>query len=90
MLPSGDVVLSCRVVIDRPVRDRGPQGRVRVDALDCSIWSATLRRRMSTWVDGDVVEVTGVLRRRFWQTGSGAQSRIEVEVRKAKRLARAS
>jgi single-strand DNA-binding protein len=28
----------------------------------------------------DVVEIEGALRRRFWQTGSGSASRVEVEV----------
>jgi len=34
-LPSGDVVVACRLVVDRrPVRTSGPGSNVRVDTLD--------------------------------------------------------
>ncbi len=84
-LPSGDDVLTFRVIVDRPKRDRGPSGRVRVDALECSVWQASLARRIESWEEGDVIEVAGVLRRRFWRGGAGANSRIEVEVKTARR-----
>lgn len=84
-LPSGDDVLRFRVIVDRPVRDRGPSGSVRVDALECSVWRSGLADRIAGWDDGEPIEVTGVLRRRFWHSGSGANSRIEVEVRSARR-----
>ena len=84
-LPSGDEVMSFRVIVDRPTRDRGPSGSVLVDTLDCSVWQRTLIRRFQAWEDGDVIEVSGLLRRRFWQGGGGVNSRIEVEVRSARR-----
>lgn len=84
-LPSGDDVVNFRVIVDRPVRDRGPSGSVRVDALECSVWQRTLAHRIESWEEGDAIEVRGVLRRRFWRVGEGASSRIEVEVTSARR-----
>lgn len=87
-LPSGVQVLSFRVIVDRPPRDRGPSGSVRVDALDCCVWTSRLITRIEAWNDGDQIEVGGVLRRRFWQTGVGPNSRVEVEVKSARRQQR--
>lgn len=85
VLPSGADLLSFRVIVDRPARDRGPSGSVRVDALDCCVWQSRLARRIDSWEDGDEIEVTGVLRRRFWHKGGAPASRVEVEVRSARR-----
>jgi single-strand DNA-binding protein len=60
-----------------------------VDTLDCAAWSAGVRRTARGLHAGDVVEVTGALRKRFWRTGSGPSSRTEVEVRRVRRLSRA-
>jgi single-strand DNA-binding protein len=84
-LPSGDVVVSVRVVVDREGRTRKPP---YVDTIDCAAWSARARRSVRSWQDGDVVAIEGALRRRFWRSGSGAQSRYEVEIRSAQRLSR--
>ncbi|MBM3689814.1 MAG: hypothetical protein FJW80_09230 [Actinobacteria bacterium] len=35
VLPSGDEAVTFRVVVARAPRDRGPSGRVSVDAIDC-------------------------------------------------------
>lgn len=91
-LPSGDVIVTWRLVVDRPAGSRPvPQGvrQSTVDTLDCVAWRNGARRTASTLVAGDVVSVTGALRRRFWRAGAGAVSRCEVEVAKVKRLARA-
>jgi single-strand DNA-binding protein len=87
-LPSGDVVVSFRVVVERPPprRERGPT----VDTIDCNAWLGKVRRTVLAWSPGDVVEVTGALRRRFWRAGAGAASRTEVEVLRARRLAKAA
>jgi single-strand DNA-binding protein len=87
VLPSGAPLLSFRVIVDRPPRDRGPSGLVRVDALECCVWRVALARRIENWDDGEPIEVHGVLRRRFWQSGAGLASRVEVEVRSARRVA---
>lgn len=85
VLPSGDRVTTFRVVVDRDARDRGPSGRVRVDALECSAFAAAVRRRVEAWPEGTVVEVRGRLRRRFWRGASGPSSATEVEVRSMRR-----
>ncbi len=76
-LPSGDLLVTARVVVARP------EGGV--DALDCAVWPAGLRRRVLSWPDGTRVEVTGSLRRRFFRTPVGAASRYEVHVQRIRR-----
>ena len=59
-LPSGDVVSTWRVVVDRPPPTRTDRGRpVLVDTLDCAAWAAGVRRRCARLEPGDVVEVQG-------------------------------
>ncbi|MGI8524435.1 MAG: single-stranded DNA-binding protein [Nocardioides sp.] len=86
-LPSGDVVVTFRVTVRRP---EGHATRQTVDAVDCAAWASRPRRSVGTWRVGDVVEVSGALRRRFFQTGSGAASRCEVEVASARVIRRAA
>ena len=94
-LASGDEVASFRLIVRReaprrPVRPTSPRGPV-VDTVDCSAWTAALRRTVCGWEPGDVVEVHGALRRRFWRSpGGGPASRYEVEVFSAHRVRRAS
>ncbi|HTW20754.1 MAG TPA: single-stranded DNA-binding protein [Mycobacteriales bacterium] len=84
VLPSGDEVVSWRLVVDRADRSASQ----RVDVIDCSTFGARLRRQAASWTDGDLIEVTGALRRRFWRGGAGVQSRCEVEAVSAVRRAR--
>lgn len=84
-LPSGDEAVTFRVVVDRSARQRGPSGRVRVDAIECIAWSASARRRLLALGDGDSVEVDGWLQRRFWRSGGAASSRTEVVARHVRR-----
>jgi single-strand DNA-binding protein len=76
-LPSGDVVVTGRVVVRRP------EGGV--DALDCAVWASALRRKVLRWPEGAQVEVCGSLRRRFFRTPAGAASRYEVQVAQIRR-----
>lgn len=87
-LPSGDLLMSWRIVVDRPPARRRSDARAQsVDVVDCIAWSARVRRSAGGWELGDVVELRGSLRRRFWRTaGGGLQSRAEVEVTGARRL----
>ncbi len=94
-LPSGDQLLQFRVVVAREPRPGGggPAGSrsPTVDTIDCVSWSGSVRRTASRWTPGDLVAVEGGLRRRFWRTAAaGPASRTEVEVRSARRLARAA
>ncbi len=86
LLPSGDRLWTFRVVIPRPP-GRGRPGAV--DALDCAVWQAGVRRTVRTWRAGDLVKVSGAVRRRFFRAGSGAASRVEVEVSGARLIRRA-
>ena len=85
-LPSGDAVGTFRLVVDRVPR-RGSSARV--DTLDCVAFTAALRRSLSRWNAGDVIEVSGALHRRVVRAGAGAASRYEVEISRASRVQRA-
>ena len=92
-MPSGDTLVAFRVVVARPPAAPGSTARPRgpsVDSIDCVAWRAGVRRTALAWAPGDLVEVAGVLRRRFWKGGAGPQSRTEVEVVRARRLRRGS
>lgn len=90
-LQSGDVVVTFRLVVPRrAARRRGP-GKPKataVDAIECSAWSAAVRRKVLRWGSGDVIVVEGALRRRFWHAEGGARSRYDVEVSQASRRRR--
>lgn len=90
-LPSGDVLASWRVVVDRPAPHRPARPGARattIDTLDCVAWTAGVRRTARTLAEGDVVSIGGSLRRRFWRSGAGAASRTEVEVASLRRVRR--
>jgi single-strand DNA-binding protein len=91
-LPSGDEVCVARVVVPRAtvrVRADGRRGQ-SVDVIDCAAWEGRPRRSMKGWRDGDSVEVVGALRRRFFRSGVGTASRVEVEVGSARVLRRSA
>lgn len=86
-MPSGDEMVTWRLVVERPT-PRGPGPGF--DVVDCVAWGARVRRAALGWAVGDVVSLDGSLRRRFWRSpGGGLQSRCEIEVRAAKRVAAA-
>ena len=90
-LPSGDLIVTFRVVVDRPPARKGDAvSRVTVDSLECVARTAAARRTVLSWEAGDVVEAEGALRRRFWRAPGGLGSRYEVEVRRVKRVTRAA
>jgi single-strand DNA-binding protein len=84
-LPSGDTVAGLRLVVPRA---RPREGGASVDTIDVACWSARTRRAAGTLGDGDLVEVSGALRRRFFRAGSAAVSRYEVEALSLRRLRR--
>jgi single-strand DNA-binding protein len=85
VLPSGDLLALFRLVVERPQRPRKADDRTpSVDTFDCVAWRARVRRSAGGWQPGDVVEVTGSLRRRFWRSPAGPASRCEVEVASAR------
>jgi single-strand DNA-binding protein len=82
-LPSGDEVVTWRVVVDRPPGDE----RRTFDAIDCTAFAARVRRSALGWQPGSTVEVSGALRRRFWRGSGGLASTYEVHVATAVKLA---
>jgi single-strand DNA-binding protein len=100
-LPSGDRLVTFRVIVDRIGRQPGRRqrdakraapmtgggsGKRQVDTIDCASWTRREQRRVEKWQPGDVVEVQGRLRRRFRRGESGPVSRVEVEVTMAKKV----
>ena len=86
VLPSGDSVWTFRLVVARPA---GGKSRQSVDTLECAVWGGRVRKSAASWAAGDVVEVAGALRRRFFSTGAGRASRVEVEVASGRMVRRA-
>ena len=88
-LPSGDVLVTWRVIVDRPPPRRPVPEGVRVpvvDTLDCVAFAGSVRRTARAFVAGDVVRVEGALRRRFWRAGAITSSRYEVEASLLRRV----
>jgi single-strand DNA-binding protein len=89
-LPSGDVLMSFRLVVSRPpARRKATERSPSVDTLDCAAWRRDVQRSLDRLQPGDVLEVHGSLRRRFWRVGPAAASRSEVEVLRVRRVAAA-
>jgi single-strand DNA-binding protein len=81
-LPSGDEITTWRIVVARG------GDRTGHDTIECTAWTARLRRNAASWAAGDLVEVEGAVRRRHWRTPAGTPaSGYTVEVRRARRVA---
>jgi single-strand DNA-binding protein len=89
LLPSGDTLVTFRLVVTRPAHLRTRTRTLGIDTIDCAAWRADIRRAVLRWQPGDVVEVFGSLRRRFWRGAMGPTSRTEVEAFTVRRLAKA-
>ncbi|MBS2937916.1 single-stranded DNA-binding protein [Nocardioides sp. J2M5] len=91
-MPSGDEVVTLRVSVPRGDRALGrtSSGAPGTDSVPCIVWAGRARRSVLTWRPGDVVEVTGPVRVRFFHAGGSTQSRIEVEVTSARVMRRAT
>jgi single-strand DNA-binding protein len=85
-LPSGAVILTTRVIVDR---DSGASARSgqRVDTIDCVAWTPRVQRSLRHWEAGHCVQVEGAIRRRFFRGAAGPVSRVEVEIKATRRLA---
>lgn len=81
VMPSGDELVSFRLIVDRSPSAKSPSERSRptVDVIDVACWSARSRRTALNLEAGQIVTVQGALRRRFWKAGPAAMSRCEVE-----------
>lgn len=90
-LPSGDALVTFRISVPRESpRGRSPASGQRVDSVPCTAWVPRLRRSIATWRAGDVVEVVGAVRCRFYQAGGATRSRVEVEASSARIMRRSS
>jgi single-strand DNA-binding protein len=87
-LPSGDRVLSLRLIVPRPEQAR--RGTATVDTIEVAVWRAGLQRSVRTWRADDIVEIEGAIRRRFFRGGAGTQSRVEVEMERGRVIRRAA
>jgi len=84
-LPSGDAVVTFTVIVDRARRARAARPGPRVDAIPCQAFVAQVRRRVVDLEPGTWVEAEGTLRRRFWRSGAGLASAMDVEVVRLRR-----
>ncbi|MGJ9420964.1 single-stranded DNA-binding protein [Aeromicrobium sp. CF3.5] len=78
-LPSGDEVVSIRIIVDRSAAARR-RSKQLVDTFECSAWTVRLRRRVARLSPGDVVQVHGTLRRQFSRGAAGPISRVTVDL----------
>ena len=83
VLPSGDVVVEFRIVVDR-LQGRGKKREV--DTLDIAVWLAAARKRDLRLGVDDWVAIDGAVRRRFWQAPTGLASRWQVEASQVRKL----
>jgi single-strand DNA-binding protein len=82
-LPSGDELATWRLVVSRPAASHGPP----VDTLDCVADRAPARRTVAQTPAGELLEVQGSLRRRFYRSADGgAASRYEVLATRVRRV----
>ena len=88
-LPSGDALVTFRISVPRST-PRGASTGQRVDSVPCTAWSPRLRRSVLTWRAGDLVEVSGAVRCRFFQAGGATRSRVEVAATAARIIRRSS
>ena len=88
ILPSGDEVVSFRLIVPRSAAARR-RSKQPVDTIECSVWTAALRRTVRRFAAGDQVVVTGELRRRFSRMAGGAVSRVTVDVDSCRRRSEA-
>jgi single-strand DNA-binding protein len=93
-LPSGDALVTFRISVPRgspsSAAATGTTAGQRVDSVPCTAWSPRLRRSIVTWRAGDLVEVSGAVRCRFYQAGGATRSRVEVEASAARIMRRSS
>ena len=88
-LPSGDVLVTFRISVPREVPAGVPARRGQaVDSVPCTVWSPRLRRSVLGWRAGDLVEVSGSVRCRFFQAAGATRSRVEVEAASARIIRR--
>jgi single-strand DNA-binding protein len=84
ILPSGDEVVSFRLVGPRSATARR-RSKQRVDTIECSAWTARMRKKARSLEAGDEVVVSGELRRRFTRGATGPMSWVSVDLEACER-----
>lgn len=79
-LPSGQPIVSVRLVVTRAPTVMTKGSRQVSDWVVCTAWSSGARRQVARWAAGDEVVVEGALRRRHYVVEGRASSTLEVEV----------
>lgn len=75
-LPGGGQVAVWRLIVEH--RDaRSPQDAI--DTIRCVTYDSSVQDGVRDWRHGDVVEVRGALRHRFWRGPDGPRGLYEVE-----------
>lgn len=86
-MPSGDAAVTFRLVIRRaPAAVR----RQTTDSIECIGYRAATIKAAVGWMPGDVLDLRGALRRRFWRGEAGVRSAYDVEVATIRRVSRAA
>lgn len=81
-LPGGGQVAVWRLIVER--RDaRSPQDAI--DTIRCVTYDPSAQEGIRDWRHGDVIEVRGSLRHRFWRGPDGPRGLYEVEAATALR-----
>lgn len=75
-LPSETILTRFRIVVPRAK----PTTKTTVDTIDLIAMKAGLQRKARSLAVGDIVEVEGEIRRRFWKAGMSVASRVEIEI----------
>jgi single-strand DNA-binding protein len=88
-LPSGTSIVTMRLSVPRETSPMTEGSRQTADWVDCAAWGRKVRRTVSGWRAGDVVEVEGALRRRFYRGAAGTATRLEVELLSGRLVTRA-
>lgn len=83
-LPSGDHLVTWRISITRPPADQRPNQPA--DPITCVSFHPSMEAATRDWRIGDVVQVSGALRRRFWRSSNGSSSVIEIEATAVRRV----
>ncbi|MEO8750608.1 single-stranded DNA-binding protein [Dermatophilaceae bacterium Sec6.4] len=90
VMPSGDELVTFRLILDRPqTAKRSAGARQSVDVIEIACWTSRTRRAALNLIEGATVGVEGGLRRRFYKTPVGAASRYEVEAAVVSRVRKA-
>lgn len=79
VLPSGDQIVSFRLIVPRDLAARR-RTRQTVDTVQCTAWTAALRRKVARLTAGATVQVSGQLRIRFSRGPGGVLGRVTVDL----------